>query len=107
MYCGVPMMRPVTVADRLGGDEPRAGNGTASTTRRSRARPQSITTVSPNSPISTFAGLRSRCTTCSLCAYPTASQAAIRCGRSASRSAVVVAAARTSFRVRPETSFIT
>ena len=58
---------------------------------RSFARPQSITTVSPNAPTSTLPGLRSRWMMRSPCAYAIASATASTCGSSASRSSSVVA----------------
>ena len=78
----------------------------ASTSSRLLASPQSITTVSPNSPIRMFAGLRSRWITRWLCAYAIASVAAAIRGSSASRSSSVLASAITRSSGRPDTSFI-
>jgi len=61
MYAGVPSTAPSTV--RPSPDEVVAGRGVAGAsgwTTPSLARPQSMTTVSPNAPTSTFCGLRSR-----------------------------------------------
>jgi len=66
MCDGVPSTEPTRVSDT---SAPLSCAGASSSAmRRSFARPQSITTVSPNGPISTFDGLRSRWTIRSLCA---------------------------------------
>jgi hypothetical protein len=70
------------------------------------ARPQSMTTVSPNAPTRTFCGLRSRWITPWLCAYATASLTASKCGKSASRPRRPSAAPSSSESGRPLTSFI-
>jgi hypothetical protein len=124
MYAGVPITEPATVSVATwlaGGALASAGSAATigfvvrgtrtvdsglSASSRFFASPQSITTVSPNSPISTLAGLRSRCTTRWLCAYAIASVAAAIRGSSARRASRVRAAAITRSSGRPETSFI-
>ncbi len=69
MYAGVPSTEPATVYSAFGGAVLAYGSESSSSpVARSFARPQSITIVSPYAPTSTFAGLRSRWMTLSLCA---------------------------------------
>ena len=68
-----------------------SGSFSAAPARRSLARPQSRTIVSPNAPTRMLLGLRSRWTMPWSCAYATASAAVMTCGSSASRSARVSA----------------
>ena len=121
MYAGVPMTAPamVSVDELLPGDagaSGRAADGRAtrvgcrcalvSASSRLFASPQSMTTVSPNLPIKTFAGLRSRWMMRWLCAYAMASVAAAMRGSSASRASSVVAFAITLSSGSPCTCFI-
>ena len=66
-----------------------------------------MTTVSPNAPTSTFAGLRSRWMTRRSCANASASTTAITLGSSASRSPTGVLPAIVRSSDSPSTSFIT
>ena len=76
------------------------------TLRRSLASPQSITTVSPNSPMTTFEGLRSRSMIPCSCAYAMASAIESTCGKSERRASNDGVFAMTSPSVLPSTSFM-
>ena len=82
------------------------GRSGASSASRSFASPQSITTVSPNAPMRTLLGLRSRWMTRSLCAYAMASATASTFGKSSSRCSSVARSAIASRSDCPCTSFI-
>ena len=111
MYAGVPMMAPTDVKWALTDFSPAAGlglpeSGSDMSSFRSLARPQSMTTVSPNRPTRILAGLRSRWTIRWLWAYAIASATARRWGRRARRSSSVRASSITSPSGLPEMSFI-
>jgi hypothetical protein len=110
MYAGVPSTLPVSVrssvaATRYGLSPSLTGPG-SSGALRSLAIPQSITTVSPNSPTITFAGFRSRWMMLRPCAYAIASATAITWCKSPIRSSTVARSAISSRSGRPDTSFI-
>ena len=107
MYEGVPSACPATVAsgERINCDSCAISRARMSFWPRALARPQSSTTVSPNSPTMTFSGLRSRCTTPRAWAYATAWQMSAKWLSSLSRSAAVLACSSTFFKVTPRTSF--
>jgi hypothetical protein len=92
----------IVSATALGGRWVRSPGSAA----RSLARPQSMTTVSPSSPMSTLDGLRSRWMIRCRCAYATASTIAMRLGRSPSFSVSARTSAATWASERPATSFM-
>ena len=100
MYATVPTTVPALVMPGLLRDGSESGSSCSATFF---ASPQSITTVSPYAPTSTFDGVMSRWMMRWPCAKATASVAAITAGSSASRVASVGASAIASRSVRPAT----